>query len=331
MRHCGMDVHLRSTTVETLDADSGEVCRRVLRTDRETLRRWLMMEPPMRVVLEAGASSHWVAETVEELGHEVVVVDPRRTSAVAVAGGCKKTDALDASTLAWLSSKGALVPSFRSSPAMREWRRLLTTRQRIVRSRGDLVRTVRSALAAQGIVLPVRRLKKFVARVRELPEALSLGGLLHLIELFDEQLALANREVLARAHTDAIVQRLMTVDGVGPLVASAFRVVIEDARRFRSGRQVAAYVGLTPAVYNSGSSERLGSITKHGDKLLRTLLIEAALVLLNRTRKPSQLQHWGRQVRVRVGQRKAAVAVARKLCSVMWAMWKRETEFKRTA
>ena len=113
MRHCGMDVHLRSTTVETLDADSGEVCRRVLRTDRETLRRWLMMEPPMRVVLEAGASSHWVAETVEELGHEVVVVDPRRTSAVAVAGGCKKTDALDASTLAWLSSKGALVPSFR--------------------------------------------------------------------------------------------------------------------------------------------------------------------------------------------------------------------------
>ena len=329
MRHCGMDVHLRSTTVETLDVDTGEVARRVLRTERETLRRWLSAEPPMRVVLEAGSSSHWVAETVEQLGHEVVVVDPRRTSAVAVAGGCKKTDALDASTLAWLSSKGALVPSYRSSPAMRDWRRLLTTRQRIVRSRGDLVRTVRSALAAQGIVLPIRRAATFVARVRELPEALPLAGLLQLIDAFDKQIALANREVLARAHADPTVRRLMTVDGVGPLVASAFRVVVEDARRFHSGRQVAAYIGLTPVVHNSGSRERLGSISKCGDKLLRTLLIEAALVLLNRTRKRSRLQDWGWQVRARIGHRKAAVAVARKLCAVLWAMWKRETECNR--
>src|SRR5689334_8767515 len=139
MRHCGMDVHLRSTTAEVLDLETGEVTRRVLRTERESLRSWLSREPPMRVVLESGASSHWVAEAVEQLGHEVIVVDPRRTSAVAVAGGCKKTDALDASTLAWLSSKDALVPSYRSSPAMREWRRLLTTRQRMVHSRGDLV------------------------------------------------------------------------------------------------------------------------------------------------------------------------------------------------
>jgi transposase len=330
MRHCGMDVHLRSITVETLDPETGEVCRRVLRTEKEALRRWLSAEVPMRVVLEAGTSSHWVAETVEELGHEVVVVDPRRTSAVAVAGGSKKTDALDASTLAWLSSKGALVPSYRSSPAMREWRRLLTTRQRMVRSRGDLTRTVRSALAAQGIVLPVRRAGTFVDRVRQFPEGLPLAGLLELIEAFDQQLAAANSAVLVRAHSDPVVRRLMTVDGVGPLVGSAFRVVVEDPHRFRSGRQVAAYVGLTPAVHNSGNRERLGRISKRGDKLLRTLLVEAALVILNRTRKRSRLQEWGRELRARVGQRKAAVAVARKLCAVMWAMWKRETDFERT-
>jgi transposase len=330
MKHCGMDVHLRSTTVETFNAETGEVSRRVLRTEKEALRRWLSEEPRMRVVLESGASSHWVAEAVEELGHEVVVVDPRRTSAVAVAGGCKKTDALDASTLAWLSSKGALVPSFRSSPAMREWRRLLTTRQRMVRSRGDLVRTVRSALAAQGIVLPLRRCASFVVRVRELPEALPLAGMLQVIDALEEQIALADRDVVARAKADPVVRRLMTTDGVGPLVASAYRVVIEDAHRFRSGREVAAYVGLTPVVHNSGNQERLGSISKRGDKLLRTLLIEAALVLLNRCRKPSQLQAWGRQVRARVGQKKAAVAVARKLCAVLWAMWRRESDFKRT-
>ena len=324
-----MDVHLRSTTAEVLDLETGEVTRRVIRTEREALRRWLSAEPRMRVVLESGASSHWVAEAVEQLGHEVIVVDPRRTSAVAVAGGCKKTDALDASTLAWLSSKDALVPSYRSSPAMREWRRLLTTRQRMVHSRGDLVRTVRSALAAQGIVLPVRRSATFVTRVREVPDALPLANLLQLIEAFDEQIALANREVLRRADADPVVQRLMTVDGVGPLVASAFRVVIEDARRFRSGRELAAYVGLTPSVHNSGGRERLGSITKRGDKMLRTLLVEAAHVLLSRTRKPSSLQAWGRELRSRIGTNKAAVALARKLCAVLWAMWTRETNFKR--
>lgn len=331
MRHCGMDVHLRSTTVETLDGETGEVTRRVLRTDREALRRWLSAEPAMRVVLESGASSHWVAEVIEELGHEVVVVDPRRTSAVAVAGGWKKTDALDARTLAWLSTKDALVPSYRSTPAMREWRRLITTRQRLVRSRGDLVRTVRSALAAQGIVLPIRRRATFITRLREIPEALPLTGMIQLIESFDQHIAAANRDVAARAHADPVVRRLMTVDGVGPLVASAFRVVVEDVSRFHSGRQVAAYVGLTPAVYSSGSRERLGSISKRGDKLLRTLLIEGALVLLNRTRKPSQLRDWGYQLRARVGHRKAAVAVARKLCAVLWAMWKRQNDFKRIA
>ena len=212
---------------------------------------------------------------------------------------------------------------------MRDWRRLLTTRQRMVHSRGDLVRTVRSALAAQGIVLPIRRSTTFVGRVRDLPEALPLAHLLHLIEAFDEEIATANREVLDRANADPIVQRLMTVDGVGPLVASAFRVVIEDAGRFRNGRQVAAYVGLTPSVHNSGGRERLGSITKRGDKLLRTLLIEAAQVLLHRSRKPSRLKDWGLQLRARIGTNKAAVAVARKLCAVMWAMWKRETNFKR--
>jgi transposase len=141
----------------------------------------------------------------------------------------------------------------------------------MVHSRGDLVRTVRSALAAQGIVLPIRRRATFVGSVRELPEALRLAPLLQLIEVFDEQIAGANRAVLERAQADPIVRRLMTVDGVGPLVASAFRVVIEDAQRFRSGRQVACYVGLTPAVYSSGRRGHLGRISKRGDRLLRTL------------------------------------------------------------
>lgn len=111
MKTCGMDVHVRTTTAEVIDTGTGVVDRTTIPTTRDALERWLRSTGPIRVVLEASTVSHWVADLVEALGHEVVVVDPMRTSAVAVAGGSKKTDGLDASTLAWLASRGAEILS----------------------------------------------------------------------------------------------------------------------------------------------------------------------------------------------------------------------------
>lgn len=332
MRHCGMDVHLRSTTIEVLDPASGVLERDTLPTGREALRRWFGSRDRMHVVLEASGVSHWVADVIEQLGHEVVVVDPLRTSAVAVAGGYKKTDALDAATLAWLSSKGALVPSFRSSVASRELRRLLAIRSRLLRSRGDMVRTVRGLLAGEGIVLPRRRKHVgFAAAVR------SLGGvdlstyapLLLSIDVLDQHVRVANQGIEDAANADRVAQLLMTADGVGPISALAFRALVEDPRRFRNARQVAAYIGLTPAVYNSARTKRLGRITKRGDKFVRASLVEAANSLLNACRKPSDLRQWGLGLKARVGPKKAAVAVARKMATIMWSMWRNEREFRR--
>lgn len=332
MKHCGMDVHSKSTTVEMLDTATGEVTRRVVRTEREALGKWLSREAQMRVVLEASTVSHWVAEVVEQFGHHVVVVDPNRTKAVAVAGGHKKTDRLDAATLAWLSSKDALVPSHRPSRETRERRRRLMLRHRLVRSRGDLVRAVRSALAAEGLGVRGRKARGFAEAVRALlgedPLLGSLTPVLQAIDMFDARIAEADRQLQAETKEDPVVQRLMTVDGVGPVVATAYRLVIEEASRFRSGREAAAYVGLVPTVHNSGDPKnRLGRISKHGDKVLRSLLVEAAHSLLHRCHRPSDLRAWGLKVAAKVGAKKAAVAVARKLCVVMWAMWKKEKPF----
>lgn len=327
-----MDVHLRSTTVEVLDPASGVLERDTLPTRREALRRWFGSRDRMHVALEASGVSHWVADVIEQLGHEVVVVDPLRTSAVAVAGGYKKTDALDAATLAWLSCKGAVVPSFRCSVASRQLRRLLAIRSRLLRSRGDMVRTVRGLLAGEGIVLPRRRKHVgFAAAVRSLEgvDLSSYGPLLLTIDVLDQHVRVANQGIEDAANGDRVARLLMTADGIGPISALAFRALVEDPRRFRNARQVAAYIGLTPAVYNSARTKRLGRITKRGDKFVRASLVEAANSLLNACRKPSDLREWGLKLKARVGPKKAAVAVARKMATIMWSMWRNEREFRR--
>jgi transposase len=286
----------------------------------------------MRVALEASGVSQWVADVIEELGHEVVVVDPFRTSAVAVAGGYKKTDALDAATLAWLSSKGAVVASYRPSAAARHLRRMLAIRSRLLRSRGDMVRTVRGLLAGEGIVLPRRRkYRGFSAAVRVI-EGVDLsvyGALLETIDTLDHHIRVADARIIEEADKDSVARRLMTADGIGPISALAFRALIEDPHRFRAARQVASYIGLAPAVYNSARTKRLGHISRRGDKFVRATLVEAANSLLHRCRRPSTLRDWGLQLKARVGSKKAAVAVARKMATIMWSMWKNGTDFRR--
>jgi transposase len=335
MKHCGMDVHLKSTIAEILDGATGEVTRATLKTEPGALRAWLAREPRMRVVLEASTVSHWVADLVEAAGHEVVVVDPNRTKAIAVAGGYKKTDRLDAAMLAWLSSKDALAPSHRPSQETRRRHRQLLLRQRLVRSRGDLVRTARATLAGEGLRLHSRKTRGFAAGVRELADIAPLlpllEGTLRAIEYLEEEIAKADKTLRQEAAADPIVQQLQTVPGVGPVVATAYRVVVEDPRRFRHGRQVAAYLGLVPTVSQSGAGKhRLGAISKHGDSMMRSLLVEAAHTLLRRNRRPSELRDWGTRLAARVGPKKAAVAVARKLSVVLWSMWRKGTTFRVT-
>ncbi len=335
MKHCGMDVHVKSTTMEILDGATGEVTRATLKTEREALHRWLVLQPRMRVVLEASTVSHWVADVVEAAGHEVVVVDSNRTKAVAVAGGYKKTDRLDAAMLAWLSSKDSVAPSHRPSAEIRRRRRHLVLRQRLVRSRGDLVRAVRSTLASEGLRVNSRKRRGFAQAVRSLAgiELMlpQVDGTLRAIEQLEDEIAQADQVLGREAERDPIVQQLQTAPGVGPVVATAYRVVVDDPRRFRHGRQVAAYLGLVPTVRQSGSSEHhLGPISKHGDAMMRSLLVEAAHSLLHRSRRPSQLRDWGVRLAARVGPKKAAVAIARKLSVVLWSMWRKGSAFRAT-
>lgn len=130
------------------------------------------------------------------------------------------------------------------------------------------------------------------------------------------------------AHSDPVCRRLMTVPGVGPLTALAFRAGVDQPARFRHARAAPAAFGLTPRIDNSGEVERNGAITKAGDGLVRSLLFEAANALLLRTRHWCALKRWGLAIAKRRGLNRARVAVARRLAIILLAMWRDGTDFR---
>jgi transposase len=134
-----------------------------------------------------------------------------------------------------------------------------------------------------------------------------------------------HRRVLAIVRADQVCRRLMTVPGVGALVAVTFKVTVDDPRRFTSSKTVGAHFGLTPKRYQSGETDVTGGVSKVGDAMVRTALYEAANVLLSRTTRFSTLKRWAMAVAQRRG---AKVALARKLASVLHRMWRDGSEFR---
>jgi transposase len=136
-----------------------------------------------------------------------------------------------------------------------------------------------------------------------------------------------DRAIRRLAKKDDTARRLMTVPGVGPVVALAYISAIDDPKRFTHARDVGAYLGLTPKRYQSGEVDLAGRISKCGDGFARTCLYEAAGVLLTRVERWSPLKAWGVRLMKRIGATKAKVAVARKLAVILHRIWTDGTEF----
>jgi len=153
------------------------------------------------------------------------------------------------------------------------------------------------------------------------PMMLAHSALVTQVEFYDVQ-------ILKLAKGDETTRRLMTVPGVGPATALAFRSTIDDPNRFKSSSDVGAYLGLTPRRYQSGELDRTGRISKRGDRLTRLYLFEAASVLLSVVKRWSVLKAWGVRLAKRVGIKKAKTAVARKLAVVLHCIWVDGTEFQ---
>jgi transposase len=176
---------------------------------------------------------------------------------------------------------------------------------------------------------------KFEARIKELvkdlPDLAALvGPLLIVRRVLREQVVILHRRLLAIVRDDDVCRRLMTVPGVGPVVALAYRATVDVPARFRNSKAVGAVFGLTPARHQSGEVDRTGAISRCGDEMMRMMLYEAAQIMLVRSTKWSWLKAWAMKIARHRGMKKAIVALARRLAVIMHRIWVDGTEFRWT-
>jgi transposase len=333
-QYVGIDVSLEQSSVCVVD-EGGKVVREAkVASEPAALIAWLHTQPctPTRIGLEAGPLSQWLYAGLEAAGFAVQLLETRHVRS-AFKTMPVKTDKKDARGIAQLMRLGWFRPVHCKSLGAQEIRALLTARKLLQAKQRDLKTGIRGILRGFGLKVGSTAPSTFAARVCDLvvdhptlataSEALlaARAELLRQFKALDRRLVMAGR-------ADARARRLMTVPGVGTLVALTFTAAIDDASRFRSSRQVGAHFGLTPSRYQSGETDVTGRISKIGDHGVRTALYEAANVILTRPVKASALKDWAHAVAKRSGPKKAKVALARKLAVVLHRMLVDSSEFR---
>jgi transposase len=321
----GLDVSDKQSTYVMLDdagtiIDEGKVAtRRAALTKRFSGRS-------LRVALEAGCHSPWISRLLSDLGHEVMVANPRQVALIAK--NQRKTDRLDALRLARLArfDPQLLSPINHRSQQSQEDLELLRARQQLVRTRTALINHVRATVKSLGERLPACSAMTFHRKVVAiLPATLrpALAPLLDVIgQLTDKIKVLDGQAVhLIAARYQAAAALMDQINGVGPITALAFVLTIEDPRRFNNSRNVGPYLGLTRRQRESGDSLPQLHITKAGDALVRRLLVQCAHYILGPFGRDCDLRRWGLRRVEGTGKKRAIVAVARKLAVLMHRLW----------
>src|SRR5215470_12196524 len=333
-QYVGLDVSLKQTSICVIDDAEKIVWRGQVDTTPEAIVSAVTQHAPhaVRIGLESGQLSNWLFHGLKQAGLPVICVDARHAKA-ALSLKVNKTDANDALGLAQIMRVGWYREVTVKGLDCQAVRALLVARAQIVSQITTLKNCVRGILKTFGRVLPKGLRSQFAARVRAAIEGHPVLGAiieptLQVLEAARAQLLVYDRAVIQRARSDDTARQLMSAPGVGTVVALAYMTGVEDPARFKRSSSVAAYFGMTPRRYQSGEVDHSGRISKCGDRMTRSLLVEAAGVLLCRNKRASVLKSWGLKLTRRVGFAKARVAVARKLAVLMHRMWIHEMVFQ---
>jgi transposase len=332
----GLDVSVKETSVCIVD-DAGKIVREVrVASEPEALLQVLTntIYRFKRVGLEAGPLSQWLYSVLAEAGFPVICVETRHMRAVLKAQ-INKTDRNDARGIAQMMRVGLYRPVHVKTLRSQKLRVLLTHRKLLQSKAIAIENDLRGSLRNFGLKVGMVGTVKFEARIKELVEnlpdlAVLVEPLLIVRRVVRQQLGILHRRLLAIVRDDDVCRRLMTVPGVGPVVALTYCATVDVPARFRNSKTVGAVFGLTPSKYQSGESERTGGISRCGDEMMRALLYEAAQILLVRSAKWSWLKAWAMKIARHRGMKKAIVALARRLAVIMHRIWVDGTDFRWT-
>lgn len=329
----GIDIAKNVFHVHGID-DAGEiVIRRQLK--RAQVLKFFAKLPACLAGIEACATSHYWARELSKLGHDVRLMPPRYVKPYVKRN---KNDAADAEAICEAVQR----PNMRfvpiKSPEQQSGLMLHRTRQLFVRQRTTLINAIRAHMAEFGIIAGVGRngvekLLEIIAkgednRISE-PAREYFVTLATQLELVKRQILQADRRVLAWHRANKTSKRLAAIPGVGPLIASALVANIPDPGVFRSGRDLSAWIGLVPKQNSTGGKDRLGSISKAGNRYLRQLLVVGALSVIKRAKQLGYTRHpWLVKLMERRSPKIAAIALANKIARIAWAMMSRNESYR---
>src|SRR5580700_3704137 len=337
MKHyAGLDVSVKETSICIVD-EAGRICREMKVVSHPEDLLAVLCDPAWRlerVGLEAGPLSQWLFSGLAEAGVPAICIETRHAKAFLKAQ-VNKSDRNDARGIAQMMRVGLFQPVHVKTLASQKRRALLAARKILQEKALAIENDIRGLLRNFGLKVGLVGVVGFEQRIHDLVEGVPeladiMEPLLAARRVLREKFAKLHRKVLLLARDNEVCPRLMTIPGVGPVVSLAFISTVDVPARFRNSKAVGPSLGLTPVLSQSGESHRVGRISLCGDEAMRALLYEAAQVMLARVQKWSWLKAWAMNIAKRRGQKKAIVALARRLAVIMHRMWSDGTEFRWT-
>lgn len=335
MEYGAIDLHLRRSQFRLVDETGGVVQEGKFATTRAELSRVFGARSRVRLIVESSTESEWVAQHLESLGHEVIVVDPNYLPMYGHRSRKVMTDGRDTVALTEACRLGVYRRAHRVSAAQRARRQQLRIRQHLVRMRTRTINLLRALLRQDGYRLAGGPAETALARLDALSLPAALQTRLAAVRTALSELTTAggaaDRAVAAEAAADPVASHLMTAPGVGPVVALTFQAVLDQPTRFGGNpARASAFLGLVPSEDSSAARRHKGHITKTGPRDLRALLVQASWgVWRSRRADAAPLRAWAHALALaaRRGRRIAMVALARRLSRILFAMWRDGTVF----
>jgi transposase len=309
------------------------------RMSRPQFESFWATQPPCRVVMEACASAHFWARFLQSRGFSPVLLPPAYVSPYRRRS---KTDRADCEAILEADRCAGIHPVSIKSEDQQALLALHRVRSQWLQTRTSRINAMRGFLSEFGIIAPlgakrfINELPALLAKRSELPPRvrIALNELWAEVRDIESRIEVVERELEAYAAVEPVVQALLRIPGIGILAATALFATVGNIHTFKSGRQLACWLGLTPRESSSGGRRRLGAISKQGDSYLRMLRIHGARSALNaatRTananRPVSHLQTWALERADKPHRNKAAVALANKMARTVWAVWRHERDF----
>jgi transposase len=329
----GLDIAKSVFQVHGIDAEDRVIIRRQLK--RRYVLAFFQKLPPCLVGIEACASSHYWSRELKALGHSVRLMPPAYVKPYVKR---QKNDAMDAEAICEAVTRANMRFVATKTPEQQSCLMLHRTRHLFIRQQTAVINAIRAHLAELGIVAPIGRkgveeLLDVVAdpRDKRVPEVarMCLAALGAQLRRLKEQILEFDRLILAWHRSNEASRRLDAIPGVGPVLATALVASIADPKAFRSGRNFSAWIGLVPKQHSSGGKDRLGGISKQGDRYLRSLFMAGALAVIRYAKiHGTKHRRWLTALLARRPTKVAAIALANKIARMVWAMMARGERYK---